>query len=733
MALPPTPQAPPQQGKEQSIIQTLINPNWNPLLTIEAMMVVAVIMSCIMLLGSLRKRTINGFFKLCMWTTMVMTPLLISYIVGLMTNLRSGLFPVWGVLLLAGMANYGAISAFELEDNETALVVYVQGFLKCCLVIGLILGYNKTQIPTHLWWPLFILIQLVFFRLIDRIFSLAFASKKGLLLGIGSKVEIVAEFMAWEVQMTLQAEEEEPTADPKSMYGYRYLVGMKYLCSSPFTYFPPCYNRDFEKVKENIITTQEIWQCEGDLLKSTGGDPEGRLKDTCLSFAFFWMLLRRYIGYPLAEVDSLEEKTWNLFRYGLTPEISPATCERTFRVIEQELSFVYDYFYTKNFVIYLKGTWKMIVRFLVMVAFLVIAQLILNNHHDTHFVKISDNLPSIKLDVLITKVVIYAMLIFELVFMVHYLLITQWSRVEWVCTYVRKQLWRRQTWKDKCYRWAIEHICRYSLRRTMKHWKREIDQYSLLESHDYNFPLHYILSWVIPMELFDINKEGRKAGKSITFCLNLKAALISSLHANGRKLTNGISSLRKYGVDTDFSWACNLETHTHTILVWHIATSFCELNQLNRHPGNVKSDNLLVATSLSKYCAYLVAFVPELLPDQRNITFKIINGVIWEANIIFKECSNMEAKYEMMRSMTGEYRDAKDFIIRKGIWLGKSLIDRMSRESLWEMLGEFWAELLLYMAPSDDVAAHIKHLANGGELITHLWTLLTHAGVLKRD
>ena len=39
---------------------------------------------------------------------------------------------------------------------------------------------------------------------------------------------------------------------------------------------------------------------------------------------------------------------------------------------------------------------------------------------------------------------------------------------------------------------------------------------------------------------------------------------------------------------------------------------------------------------------------------------------------------------------------------------------------------------MLYVAPSDNVKEHIECLANGGEFITHLWALLTHAGILQR-
>ncbi|KAK9750669.1 hypothetical protein RND81_02G212400 [Saponaria officinalis] len=97
----------------------------------------------------------------------------------------------------------------------------------------------------------------------------------------------------------------------------------------------------------------------------------------------------------------------------------------------------------------------------------------------------------------------------------------------------------------------------------------------------------------------------------------------------------------------------------------------------------------------------------------------------------------MNAKFEKMKALTNttEFNSA-DPILTKGIWLGNSLVNRMMQSNdgpLWQMLEELWVELLLYVAPSDNVAAHIRHLANGGEFITHLWALLTHAGFLKRE
>lgn len=51
---------------------------------------------------------------------------------------------------------------------------------------------------------------------------------------------------------------------------------------------------------------------------------------------------------------------------------------------------------------------------------------------------------------------------------------------------------------------------------------------------------------------------------------------------------------------------------------------------------------------------------------------------------------------------------------------------------VWELLSDFWSEMVLYLAPSDNVKVHIEALQRGGELITLLWALLLHAGITSR-
>ena len=59
-----------------------------------------------------------------------------------------------------------------------------------------------------------------------------------------------------------------------------------------------------------------------------------------------------------------------------------------------------------------------------------------------------------------------------------------------------------------------------------------------------------------------------------------------------------------------------------------------------------------------------------------------------------------------------------------------SLLEKQG-EPVWAMLADFWAEIMLFIAPSDNVEGHEKILYRK-ELITQLWALLTHAGIVTR-
>uniref|UniRef100_A0A0D9WUV7 Uncharacterized protein n=1 Tax=Leersia perrieri TaxID=77586 RepID=A0A0D9WUV7_9ORYZ len=88
-------------------------------------------------------------------------------------------------------------------------------------------------------------------------------------------------------------------------------------------------------------------------------------------------------------------------------------------------------------------------------------------------------------------------------------------------------------------------------------------------------------------------------------------------------------------------------------------------------------------------------------------------------------------RYQAMRNYVPQLVTTS--IFENGLKLGKQLEEEMSEEMRWKVLADFWPDILLYISPSDNVKEHIEQLTKGGEFITHLWALLTHAGIPQKE
>lgn len=178
--------------------------------------------------------------------------------------------------------------------------------------------------------------------------------------------------------------------------------------------------------------------------------------------------------------------------------------------------------------------------------------------------------------------------------------------------------------------------------------------------------------------------------------------------------------------------------YTSCVTTWHTATWYCEQVEREREEqeealtnkaetaagererNQDRSRNRRVANILSKYCIYLVVSAPELLP-----------GLATETTFAMDSFAK-----EVMA-----YRDYRNYGIHNptfdwGMDIAKRLLsddprlpDVTRRSDPWETLAVVWVRLLLYAAPYGDGDAHMRHLAQGGEFITHLCALLYHLGI----
>lgn len=218
----------------------------------------------------------------------------------------------------------------------------------------------------------------------------------------------------------------------------------------------------------------------------------------------------------------------------------------------------------------------------------------------------------------------------------------------------------------------------------------------------------------------------------------VKARIISALRGsyNRHQLSNGTESLRLSRIDGRFLWACSSNGTSETILTWHIATCLLEVRPPCQHGQEGSPSDLndkIIATHLSKYCAYLMAWSPDLLPDDDEWSKSLYDTVKKDAKraLAGRTAEGLSltpvAEYEQVAQLLLSVNSKYD-VLKNGVRLGKQLLAD-GEDTAWKVLAEFWSGMVLYIAPSDNVRGHLKATARGGELITLLWALLTHAGI----
>ncbi|KAM0844996.1 hypothetical protein ACQ4PT_056674 [Festuca glaucescens] len=196
----------------------------------------------------------------------------------------------------------------------------------------------------------------------------------------------------------------------------------------------------------------------------------------------------------------------------------------------------------------------------------------------------------------------------------------------------------------------------------------------------------------------------------------------------------------------------NLDGDTHKILAWHVATSLCQirlLEEAGRHQDDLYTlptssfgdpdgfaalwPDYTAAATLSNYCVHLVTVA--LIPDNGLVASKVLDAVGGEARVSLRGCPPSTWKQTDDRLMANAWAPDRTpdgtTIVKIGAQLAVELLTRYGgRDELWRRLSKFWTGYLLYLSASTGASKHQIHLQGRGELTTHLWALLSHAGFL---
>lgn len=261
---------------------------------------------------------------------------LINFVVATMStaSYRNDLYLIWWMVLIIAYDNVLTISAGSTPGSAWLLREYVTLFY----VLYLVFFINKENDGNQYYLPLMVLwsfvlakfsLRLVFHKLVKRAYGV-------------NNSKLVADYMKIEHELSRPNE----VIDPITMRGYKYVVVGEGKINAKIE--GPEYITEVE-LPEGVVTVEKVWSCNKRLLDPSI-DTDNRLKDVCLSFAFFKLLKRRIFEYPSAE--SQQEKTRQLVFDGL---LSRDDIDSVYRIIRMEIGFLRDLLYTRYPVMFAFG------------------------------------------------------------------------------------------------------------------------------------------------------------------------------------------------------------------------------------------------------------------------------------------------------------------------------------------------------------------------------------------
>lgn len=747
---------------------------------------------------------------------------IVLYVMGAMQTapFKNQLFPVWAIVLVGFRHSMDFISGYGIRDQNGRRFTEWRNVMK---LLGV--AFLNTTRGSRFAYPLWSLWSLQVVRSYYRLTTHVWALNS---VWHGKSSQLVSEYMRTETTRhddhhdSSRPDHQEEEFKAETMEGYRYLVygetrqhivlkkpryvlqidtnprktraeartkaraarakaraearrGGRPAQEDSSRTTPPVTTRRWQArpLPESLITLDKIWQCDGAML-DTGSTEGNKFKDLSLAFSLSRLLRCRLEDVPLHEDSIL------ITRRLVKLRIIDEEASRAFGVMEMEMAFINDYLNTRYPMVFWRGLPSLYLSLIMSVATIGVAiwlSIDIRRVYKTPEGEVSHVINGVNLDMLITWSFMFFLVFKEAWEMLAYFL-SDWARLLLACTYVR--------WAVRCVRNACmeKFLSSFQRSKIQEHrWHGVLDQYVFLQSYGdsplVSNVLHLASTGALPKK-----DEGATLARHINIPECVKTAIMATLRSvdiTRDHLPDVIPSLHDEP-RRRFRWACfQLPTSSHIILVWHIATSLCEIRfALDRGvnlsspgfplsallyladfcscccppppylvdaAGGIVSDADLrnryqVANSLSRYCAYLLVSKPELLPDRFLVPKLVFQETVQHARSIMKGSDDsLEKRYHRLMQEANDDQDKSNTteetrnVVRLGAKLAKQLIhddDKETPESLrWEILAGVWAELLVHIAPSWNTAAHKRCFESGGEFITHIWALLWHCGIQR--
>ncbi|XP_048234890.1 uncharacterized protein LOC8270919 isoform X1 [Ricinus communis] len=427
-----------------------------------------------------------------------------------------------------------------------------------------------------------------------------------------------------------------------------------------------------------------------------------------------------------------------------------------FKVVEIELGFMFDVLYTKATIVFrVRGC---ILRFISLsftcIALVLFSVFVVDKHRFSN------------IDLVLTFLLLAVAVVLETIAIL--LLISS----DWTDIYLSKNANR-----------AVSKAISFLQLRMLRHrrWSNSLAQYSLLSVSLKTKPA--VCEGIQRVFCIDKDLEKHRYETSKQVSLDLKSHLFDYLmmklsvpekegpgndkeKSSSRRDLKGQSLVLEKFDHPELKWSTDMVEFDQGILIWHIATYICY-----HADSEENSDSISACTKfskqLSKYMLYLLVMHPSMMPmgigniryrdtcaeatkffEERKsflddsppksyISEKF--GACWmcccrKEKIIFekRQACKMLLKVNTAVLPAKVKGDRSKSVLFDACKLASELQQILNKEKKWEMVCHVWVEMLAYAASQCRGVYHAQQLRRGGELLTHVWLLMSHLGLTEQ-
>ncbi|KAL6606402.1 hypothetical protein ACP70R_042055 [Stipagrostis hirtigluma subsp. patula] len=744
-------------------------------LRIEALAILAIVITFLLAaFGSCRRWSNRWIVQKGFLAANVLSLSLGTYSIGLMqsSSVKSEMYPIWTMSLFALFGCVDSVTTYCGVDYKSPLLKMV---FQLCLYFGYVLLMSFSTISSDIGKiAISVMSAITFFKSFHR--SLAFVLPRRVQNVIKERIGDNGDAAA--------------LGCPRNEH---------FIYELTVDFEPWCKDRTTRSI---VVGMSDIlWACtvKGELQSDVDS-----CYDVCFAFSLSHMLQRRFLGFN-------QEKAKYTGRW-----CSNFDVRWCLKVIEVELAFLYDTFFTGNaFIYYYQAKASCLWTFasFIGICFVGVHTAIsgtMTSHGSTTSIDGVDTITvdTTTADIILTLVILVSLALLQLLQLI-WCWTSNWARVAFACKYVRTL--KKGSSRLKRYWWWMRLkafvVTRSNWFGSYLLWQYKLGQYSVVEgssrrkskSFSNNQSSSVVLTpgvrlywkFVQFLQMFGLQYirqvlqelwgSGTKTQAAVRLHDDVRASIADFLgKINNEQIdeqwlallvANGVQSKDlPYNQWYKRNWTISEHSFMDKAMEWHIATYYCELveqekehtecretaasadcfrkaaaavagcfkkaaaaaaaawSEKERRGGRDKEVNhRRVAIALSKYWAYLLVAAPELLPGSSKYAQSLHNSAASKTRAALH--GTTDKLMAMQKGPTKEADGSDTFW--NGVDLGKRLLESERCSDPWKVLALLWVQTMLFAAPYGDAEAHMQHLSQGGEFITHLWALLYHMAIVK--